>query len=562
MAYIDTLVDKVDDPKLQDALHGEIRRLRGNREFGLIFERHLPEFVRLLSHPVKRGVKVQERATQRAPTWTVTRVVDGTAHLVDVDGAALSRPVDDLVVVREFGEPVFPGLRRVGRLDHGGDKPFHAVVNAENYHALEMLTYLYEGQVGCIYIDPPYNTGARDWKYNNDYVDSADYYRHSKWLSFMERRLRLAKRLLNPAHSVLVITIDEHEVHHLGVLLEDLFPEATRQLVTIVVNPLGQARRQELGRVEEYAFFVFLGSAEPEPVHDDMLNSLVVRSTQQPRWERLLRGGTNADRADRPGMFYPVFIDPEQRRIMSVGDALPLDASPDQVSVPTGLVAVWPLRTTGEEGRWRCAPNTLRSLVSRGYARVGAYDATNNRWSLLYLGSSMIRRIESGDVLVTRKDEAGAVVVEYAADAQATSAKTVWNRPSHRAGEYGTRLLSNLIGERRFTFPKSLYAVQDTLRIACGGKKDALVVDFFAGSGTTLHAVAMLNEEDGGRRRCIIVTNNEVSADTASRLAGQGYMPGDFEFEKHGIFWSVTKPRCEACITGNREDGPLFLGST
>ena len=244
LAYIDTLVDNVDDPKLQDALRGEIRRLRGNREFGLIFERHLPEFVRLLSHPVKRGVKVQERATQRTPTWTVVRVADGVAHLVDVDGVAFTRPVDNLVVVREFGEPVFPGLRRVGRVDRGGDKPFHAVVNAENYHALEMLTYLYEGQVDCIYIDPPYNTGARDWKYNNDYVDSADSYRHSKWLSFMERRLRQAKRLLNPGCSVLVITIDEHEVHHLGVLLEDLFPDAIRQLTTIVVNPLGQARRR------------------------------------------------------------------------------------------------------------------------------------------------------------------------------------------------------------------------------------------------------------------------------------------------------------------------------
>ena len=259
-------------------------------------------------------------------------------------------------------------------------------------------------------------------------------------------------------------------------------------------------------------------------------------------------------------MFYPVFIDPAQRKIISVGDAVPLETPRSQVPVPEGVLAVWPLRTTGEEGRWRCAPATLRSLISQGYARVGAYDATNDRWSLLYLGASMIRRIQSGDIVVTGSDEAGAAIVEYGADVQATSAKTVWNRASHRAGEHGTRLLSTLLGERRFTFPKSLYAVQDTLRVACGGKKDALVVDFFAGSGTTLHAVAMLNEEDEGRRRCIIVTNNEVGADTASRLARQGYLPGDAEFEKHGIFWSVTKPRCEACITGNREDGTPVPG--
>src|SRR5260370_36493150 len=109
---------------------------------------------------------------------------------------------------------MFQGLRSTGRLVHGGgvegdpgEKPFHAVINAENYHALEALLYPYEGRVDAIYIDPPYNTGARDWKYNNDYVDDNDPYRHSKWLSFMEKRLQLAKRLLNPECSVIVVTI-------------------------------------------------------------------------------------------------------------------------------------------------------------------------------------------------------------------------------------------------------------------------------------------------------------------------------------------------------------------
>lgn len=97
-------------------------------------------------------------------------------------------------------------------MERGGDKPYHVVINGENYHALQTLVYAYQGQVDCIYIDPPYNTGATDWKYNNNYVGKDDKYRHSKWLTFMEDRLRLAKKLLNPKDSVLIVTIDERNI--------------------------------------------------------------------------------------------------------------------------------------------------------------------------------------------------------------------------------------------------------------------------------------------------------------------------------------------------------------
>jgi len=98
--------------------------------------------------------------------------------------------------VAEFRDPIYPGLVSTGRVERGGDKPFHTVINAENFHALQLLLYTHEGKVDAIYIDPPYNTGAKDWKYNNDYIDADDSYRHSKWLAFMERRLKLARRLL------------------------------------------------------------------------------------------------------------------------------------------------------------------------------------------------------------------------------------------------------------------------------------------------------------------------------------------------------------------------------
>ena len=165
--------------------------------------------------------------------WAVKKIEtvegDRVAHLdllESTEPESQDVAVDDLVVVAEFRDPIYPGLVSTGKVERGGDKPFHTVINGENYHALKALTYTHRGKVDAIYIDPPYNTGAKDWKYNNDYVEGDDLYRHSKWLAFMERRLLLAKELLNPDDSVLIVTIDEKEYLRLGLLLEQTFPEA------------------------------------------------------------------------------------------------------------------------------------------------------------------------------------------------------------------------------------------------------------------------------------------------------------------------------------------------
>ncbi len=228
MAALDDLLARVSDPALRADLERELAPLRGERELGLVFERHMPEKVRLPGLAVQAGNFVELRADPTSPTWQITDITDGTAELRrrDSDGDVVveEHPAEALVVVREFGQPIYPGLRSVGKVELGGDKPFHAVIKAENYHALETLLYTCEGEVDVIYIDPPYNSGAKDWKYNNDYVDGGDAYRHSKWLSFMEKRLELAKRLLNPESSVLIVTIDEKEYLRLGLLLEQVFP--------------------------------------------------------------------------------------------------------------------------------------------------------------------------------------------------------------------------------------------------------------------------------------------------------------------------------------------------
>ncbi len=139
-------------------------------------------------------------------------------------------------------------------------------------------------------------------------------------------------------------------------------------------------------------------------------------------------------------------------------------------------------------------------------------------------------------------------------------ARTVWNRPSHDASTYGSSLLRNLIPSRRFPFPKSLYAVEDAVRFFVKNKPDALILDFFAGSGTTAHAVMRLNRQDGGRRRSVLVTNNEVSADEQKALRAEGLRPGDPEWEQWGIAEYITKPRIRAAIIGQTPDGQPIKG--
>jgi len=239
-------------------------------------------------------------------------------------------------------------------------KPYHTVINGENYHVLKALTYTHRGKVDAIYIDPPYNTGAKDWKYNNDYVEGEDLYRHSKWLAMMERRLVLAKELLNPANSVLIVTIDEKEYQRLGLLLDQVFPEARIQMVSSQINPAVVAKANAFGRADEYLFFVMLGSAGPQRVALDRewVSAKGRTHTGSVRWDLLRRSGTNASRADRPGLFYPIYIDPLGPRIGDIGEPLPIGISKPQKQ--QGLVALLPIRKDGSEGNWQWFPATLQ----------------------------------------------------------------------------------------------------------------------------------------------------------------------------------------------------------
>lgn len=576
MSAINDLISQIENPELRERIQAELDRMNKQKKFGLVFEEHLPESVKLYDVPVKRDSIVMEKAGGKS-VYKVLSIKDGIAECVERNSQeSKSFEVSELVSIAEFGTPIYPYLKPIDSVCNAPDSDlWHTLIEADNYHALQLLEYLYAGKVDCIYIDPPYNTGARDWKYNNDYVDGADEYRHSKWLSFMQRRLALAKKLLNPKDSVLIVTIDEKEYLHLGCLLEQLFPEAQMQMVTIVINPFGQERNQQMARVEEYAFFVFMGDAAACSLKDDFLNertrahenmgeatSEVATPTEKIRWERLLRGGADALRKNNPNLFYPVFVDVKKHAIQSVGLPLNPDESRAITIAPEGCVAVWPIKTNGVEGRWRCSHEYLRQLVGLGCARVGEYDKSNDRYSLLYLSKATMKRIENGEIEILGQDDQNALLLGKAPEReQLFSVKTVWNRNLHRSGEFGTRYIRTLLPGRTFSYPKSLYAVRDTLKVVVKDKPNALVVDFFAGSGTTLHAVNLLNAEDCGKRRCIMVTNNEVSVEEAKNLRSQGHQPGESEWEELGIAQYINWPRTVCSIKGIDVNGNALKGN-
>ena len=216
MALLEDIIREVPDGRLRERLLGEVRKLKADKKFGLVYEDHLPEVVPLFGTRIRKGTGVARKAGPLGEVYRVTALRRGVATCqpdTPAGGAAVDIAVDELVAVKRFGEPIFPTLTEVDSVVQApADVPAHVLIEADNYHALQLLAYAHAGQVDCIYIDPPYNTGARDWKYNNDYVDGADGWRHSKWLAFMEKRLRLAKRLLKPDTGVLIVTIDRKSV--------------------------------------------------------------------------------------------------------------------------------------------------------------------------------------------------------------------------------------------------------------------------------------------------------------------------------------------------------------
>lgn len=371
-------------------------------------------------------------------------------------------------------ENALPVLKEISTkeiTDKDSSKPVNILIEGDNYHALSVLNFTHQGKIDLIYIDPPYNTGAKDWKYNNDYVDANDEFRHSKWLSFMAKRLRLAKNLLKVDSGVLICTIDDNEHAALGLLLQELFPNHEIVGVVIVHNPAG-VQGKNFSYTHETAYFVYLK------------NSRCIGTTNRDKdlvsplrdW-----GGTSARKLAKT-CFYPIIIKDE--KIIGFGEVCPESFHPksSNVSQKDGSIYIYPVDKHGIERKW-------------------VYSRTSAEKNLDQLS---VKKIDNEYVIIRRKS--------------AFTYRTVWEDKKYYANIFGSKLLNDIIPDK-FPFPKSLYAVEDCIKAVIHDKDNAVILDFFAGSGTTGHAVLELNSKDNGRRQFILCTNNEDNNGSGTKIA-------------------------------------------
>jgi adenine-specific DNA-methyltransferase len=405
------------------------------------------------------------------------------------------------------------------------DKPTNLLIEGDNYHALSVLNYTHKGKIDVIYIDPPYNTGAKDWKYNNQYVDDNDCYRHSKWLSMMNNRLRHAKKLLSKK-GVLICTIDKYEQATLHLLLDELFVGYEIVCVTIVHNPAG-TQGKNFSYTNEYAFFVF-------PKNGAYIN----KTTREDALVSAFRDwGTISLRSQAKTCFYPIIV--KGMKIVRFGDVCDNDFHPDSSNVKQrdGTIFIYPIDKDGVEKKW---------VFSRG--------------SVEKIQGELFCKKKGKEIIVfRRKNEA--------------SYKTVWDDKKFYANIYGSKLLNKII-DNNFPFPKSLYAVMESIKAIVHNKDNAIILDYFAGSGTTGHAVLELNKEDGGNRKFILCTNNENTKEEEKTFCKKHNITEKklliwkkqkkkewIEWaEKHGICSSVTLPRIRKVINGYKGENGKITG--
>jgi adenine-specific DNA-methyltransferase len=561
MAAITELLRQVTDLALRERLTKEYEILSKNKKFGLVFEEHLPECTSLYGVTIKRGSNVARKLGSVSDIYTVVKIKSDVAFCVRRQtGETEEIRLSDLVVVAKLGEPIFPSLEPIESIENAPDSSlWHTLIEADNYHALQLLEYLYPKQVDCIYIDPPYNTGAKEWKYNDEYVDSSDRWSHSKWLSMMKKRLNIAKRILSEK-GVIVISIGYHELHHLVSLCEDMFVD--KQVVTVTVQTSGGKPSGGFNYLQEY--LVFVASPDFKP------NALSFAGGKE---RTPFEGLTLAtfDQTQRPNQTYPIFIDPKTEHIVGCGRSLTervkagtysgelSDFEFDFSEAPEGTVAVWPISSKGGHCVWRLISSRLIDDWKSGYIKVGKNKSAKNpnEYSIQYLPDGIIKKIKRGELQVVGAETDRPTLLFGSNTTVGSDIPTIWTDKRFFTTK-GTAQIEDIFGTKEFPYPKPLDLIAEVLR-ACVDE-NALIVDFFAGSGTTLHAVNLLNSEDEGNRRCILVTNNEVSEPQSRLLRKQGHQPGDTEWEQSGICRATTWPRTAYSIRGKRADGTILAG--
>ena len=465
------------------------------------------------------------------------------------------------MTVAKFGDPIYPCLKQQASVCNAPESDlWHTLIEADNYHALQLLEYLYAGKVDCIYIDPPYNTGAGEWKYNDKYVDSSDCWAHSKWLAMIKKRLLKTKKLLNDT-GVIIISIGYQELHHLVILCKELFP--AMQVVSVTVQVSSGKPAHGFNYQQEYLVFVTPPNFSPNPM------SFAGGKENKPYHAMTLATFTQTQ---RPNQVYPIFIEKSTGQIIGCGDSIQErvhkgkysgkieDFVYDYTEAPEGSVAVWPISKKGDQCVWRLIPSRIRKDIALGYIKVSPQKkgACPNEFSIQYLSDGIIQKIHDGEIAIQGRESVNNTIILGDVLSKGADIPTIWTDNVFYT-QKGTSQIQAIFGGKEFPYPKPLNLILEIVR-ACTNN-DSLIVDFFAGSGTTLHAVNLLNAEDGGHRRCIMVTNNEVSVDEAKSLTEQGYHPGDAEWEKLGIARYVNWPRTVCSIEGHDVNGNPLKGT-
>ncbi|SHR63651.1 adenine specific DNA methylase Mod [Mycobacteroides abscessus subsp. massiliense] len=545
---LDQLISRVPDESLRSHLARQVDLLRGSRHFGLVFDRHLPESVRLVDYPIRKGVRVALRDESSMDTWIVTGFADPTRQVAVLSGEGGERLVTDLLVVREFGEEVYPGLRSVERIPNGpDDAPWHAVINGENYHALQALRTTHREKIDLIYIDPPYNTGGkRSWLYNDKFVDSSDRAKSSKWLSFMERRFNIAWQLLKPTGAIMV-SIGDDEQHRLRMLMDQVFgADNCVNVITVEMSTTSgpktvNAQQGTIVKNIEYVLIYRKSEAFDQVAHTPLMDSVEGWAPNYTLW--LHDDGTLGLLSEQ----------------LLAADAVRAD-----------------IEHFGLAGRRGFSMKNMETLLAVSAAAKSFVEdnvdriARTDRLPVSCQGQNPPRgkyahfQAENRTYILTTLDSGTEVQViplsmnyRWSDDHKPKYGRTVirgdlWKgffKDMARVDQEGGFAFSN--GK------KPIRLIKQLVRWA-NNSPDAVVLDFFGGSGTTAHAVMQMNADDGGRRQSILVTNNEVAVEQAQALRRKGVHPSDPEWEQNGVFEAVTRPRISTVVKGTRPDGSQY----
>lgn len=414
---------------------------------------------------------------------------------------------------------------------------YNFILEGDNLHSLRLLEKTHKGKIDVIYIDPPYNTGNKDFVYDDVYVDDLDGFKHSKWISFMSERLKIARNLLTNS-GVIAISIGYQEVHNLVVLCQEMFD--TKQVTCVTVQTSGGKPNGGFNYVQEYLVFIAPRDFEPNTMN-------FTGGIERSPFEGLTL--STFTKVTRPNQTYPIFIDKKTMNIVGVGKTLAerindgsytgeLEAFPfNYDEAPDGTVALWPISSKGAECVWRLIPSRLRRDWDKGYIKVSKNKSkvNPNEFSVQYLPEGAIQKVESGELEVIGKEPNAPTLVFGKNKTVGSEIPTIWAEKDFYTTK-GTSGLKDILGEKRFSYPKPLELITEILRAI--SKENSIVLDFFAGSGTTGHAVIELNAEQHSNRRFILCTNNEGN-----------------------ICKSVTYPRIKTVITGRRDDGSEYAMS-